>query len=428
MAAQIRVDLRVQHGRGVALDVEARAPGASPVQVQRVLDSDDAVLRLELPMLPATEGVLPVQVNARAGPAADGRLAALVVRRRLVRRLLVAGAPSWDARRAAEALDLAPARLDVLTRIGRTATASRPRDLPRPAALFGSPEALAPYASIILVDPGDWLGPDALAGLTAWVERGGGLVVLGRGRLPAGLGLGPTPTGPAGPPHRVVARWGDNRWSFEGFDPAEGPVAPGAVVLGELGSSDRALHPWVVGRTLGQGRVLQLLAEDAWRLSPPGGDALRLPAVLGAAVAWVEAARRVAPVSIAEDARSVLWTDAAGRHRTPFGLGHRVLDLEVASLPAALDLPIRLRADAARAGKPWIDVTSWVELGRAWVRAPAPVAFTWRELLRTHPATWAVWALLLSAEVGLRRSRRRAPPSVPDDMEMREEQPHRRSA
>jgi hypothetical protein len=395
------------------------------VTEQPTLDSDDAVLRLELPLLPAMEGLLPVVVTARAGGATDAQLHALVVRRRAVRRLLVAGAPSWEARRAAEVLDLSPARVDVVTRVGRSAIALRPRGLQPPSTLLTSPEVDG-YASIVLVDPGDWLGPDALAGLAAWVERGGGLVVLGRARLPPALAPGPTPAGPAGPPHRLQAHWGTDHWSFDGFDPAEGTVAPGAVVLGEVGPSDRALHPWVVGRTAGQGRVLQVLAEDAWRLSPPGGDATRLAKLLGAAVAWVEAARPVPEVTVADDARSVLWTDDGGRHRAPFGLEQAVLGLPLANLPAALDLPIRLRADAARAGKPWIDVASWAELGRAWVRAPAPPTLRRHVLIRSQAETWGVWAALLTAEIAMRRGRRR--PAASGPLAELDVEPLRRSA
>src|SRR5262249_49535341 len=162
MAAQLRVDVRLQRARGATLAVEARAPGAPPVTEQRTIASDDAVLRLDLALLPAAEGVLPVEVSARAGPAADAQLHALVVRRRPVHRLLLAGAPSWEARRAAEVLDVSPATLDVVTRVGRTVTASRPRALPAPSALLTSPGTLDGYRSIVLVDPGDWLGPDAV--------------------------------------------------------------------------------------------------------------------------------------------------------------------------------------------------------------------------------------------------------------------------
>ena len=428
MAAQVRVDLRLQHARDVQLTVEARAPGAPPVTVQRAIPSDEAVLRLEMPLLPAAEGVVPVVVSARAGPAVDGQLRTLAVRRRTVRRLLLAGAPSWEARRAAEVLDLAPATVDVVTRVGRTATASRPRTLPAPANLLTTPATLDAYSSIVLVDPGDWLGPEALTGLTAWVERGGGLVVLGRGRLPGSLAPGISPAGPAGPPHRLQARWAGNSWAFEGFDAAEGALSPGSVVLGEAGPSERTLRPWVVGRTSGKGRVLQLLAEDAWRLSPPGGDATRLSTLLGSAVAWVEAARPAPPVTVSDDARSVLWADDAGRHRTPFGLGRSVLGLELASLPAALDLPIRLRADAAREGRPWIEVGGWTELADLWSRAPAPATLRRQQLIRTHPATWLVWAALLATEIGLRRRQRRMRSDATDEPAQLQTKPLRRSA
>ena len=428
MAAQVRVDVRLQRARGTTLTVEARAPGAPPVRVQRPITSEDAVLRLELPLLPAMEGLLPVALSARAGAAVDAQLRALAVRRRAVRRLLLAGAPSWEARRAAEVLDLTPATVDVITRVGRTATASRPRALPAPATLLTSPTALDAYTSVVLVDPGDWLGPESLAGLAAWVERGGGLVVLGRGRLPASLTPGTSPAGPAGPPHRLQARWAGNGWDFEGFDAAEGPLAPGTVVLGEAGPSERALRPWVVGRAAEKGRVLQVLAEDAWRLSPPGGDATRLSTLLGGAVAWVEAARPAPAITLGEGGRSVLWADDGGRHRTPFGLGRNVVGLQLANLPAALDLPIRLRSDAALAGRAWIEVGGWPELADLWARAPAPATLRRQQLIRSHPASWLVWAALLTAEIGLRRRQRRAGADAISEPPQLQTEPLRRSA
>jgi len=179
---------------------------------------------------------------------------------------------------------------------------------------------------------------------------------------------------------------------------------------------------------VGKGRVLQLLAEDAWRLSPPGGDATRLTTLLGGAVAWVEAARPAPLVTVSEDGRSVLWTDDAGRHRTPFGVGGNVLGLPLASLPAALDLPIRLRAEAATAGRPWIEVGAWKELADLWSRAPAPATLRRQQLIRNHPAAWSVWAALLMAEVGLRRRQRRTRADAAGEPVQLLTEPLRRSA
>jgi hypothetical protein len=412
LAAEFRVDIRVRRGRGRVLRLSARSPTAPEVRSERPLTSDDEVLRLTLPVLPAVEGATVVGIRAQVDAAEDAQVRLLVARKRTMKRLLLAGAPSWEARRATEVLDVAPARVELITRVGRTALLSRLRAGRSPSELFASKETLDGLASVTLVDVGDWLDPAALIALTAWVERGGGLVVLGTARLPATLEPGPEPRVTSAPASRVEAVFGESTFSFQGFAPENGRVATAAAVLGEAARGAAARHPWIVGRALGRGRVVRITAPDVWRLSPPGQRSHLLADVLGRTVAWVEAATNGGSAVIEDDLGGVVWTDGDSPRRTPFGLGLSVLGVPLGALPTALDAPVRLRAEAARAGRPWVRAASWNDVVAAWERVSEPGPLSRREPWRAHPGTWVAWAALLVAEIAFRRRRTRAAAGV----------------
>src|SRR5262249_11466564 len=145
MAAELQVDVRVRGGQGRTLGLSARSSSAPDSELSRPLGSDDEVMRLRLAVTPAIEGVSIIDIRARVGGAVEGVLRRLASGARPARRLLLAGAPSWEARRAGEALDAAPARVDVLTRVGRSAVLSRRVGLEPMPELLGSAGGLSSY-------------------------------------------------------------------------------------------------------------------------------------------------------------------------------------------------------------------------------------------------------------------------------------------
>ena len=116
--------------RGRTLTVEARAPGPRRCRCSGPSTRTTQCSASSFRCCPATEGVLPVEVNARAGPAdrrAAPRAGGASARR---------SAASWSPVRPPgthaappRCSTWRPPRVDVLTRVGRTATASRPRGL-----------------------------------------------------------------------------------------------------------------------------------------------------------------------------------------------------------------------------------------------------------------------------------------------------------
>lgn len=201
----------------------------------------------------------------------------------------VDGPPRWESKHLVRELREMP---HVLTRAlirgpdGKFMTAGEAASAGDPL----SPAALRDTRIVILGDlDAAALGPERAAALVAFVENGGGLVVLGGPAAWGGAGVGKTVLGPLLPvrmPGGLSPLSGDFpvRWTAEGLahpafsgDGGRAPnpppvltcyagagLAPAAVALA-VAETPGGVSPLVAARRYGRGSVVAVLTDSLWR-------------------------------------------------------------------------------------------------------------------------------------------------------------------
>lgn len=270
--ASLFATLLTRNVRGETARLELGDAGGLLASVR--IPPGSSVLRLSLPLTAARPGRLFAVVRSRGVGAAAAAVVKVEGRPAARRVLIVAGSPSWEARRALEALAAPHVDTSVTAAFGRAAGIARRSESGSVAMALSSP-SLAGLDAAVLESVGKEECPAACArGVAEAVQRGLGLLVLGdplhqlddSGLLPA-RARGATTTSPAALAGELDFGAGSEPVSFEGFPPAPAELAPGAVVLGRLGRREEPRRPWIVGREIGRGRVVQILAPDLWRAS-----------------------------------------------------------------------------------------------------------------------------------------------------------------
>jgi hypothetical protein len=167
------------------------------------------------------------------------------------------------------------------------------------------------------------------------------------------------------------------------------------LVLGRLDG-----RPWIVGRAVGLGRIAAVTAPDAWRAGAAGSGG-GYEALLGDAVAWLEAGRAGAPISLSPDLRAL---EASGTliplpAASVSGLPVDPVD-PFALLPPGL---AQERVLSRRAGVPLVEASSEAELATIRGRIPPPAPLARRVFARDLDAIWLAFCAFLVLEVVLRR-------------------------
>ncbi len=408
-AAEVWVTVRARRARGRSVTLTVHSSSAAPASQEVAVDAEDVVRTVRLSLAPLTAGLSFVAVQAAVAgeaQAQDGRLLTLATRARTTRRLVLAAAPGWEARAAAEALETPGADVQVLSLLGARAVLSRGRAPQSPLGLLTTAEGLQGVELLVLVGfgPGP-LDEAAGAALRQYVHSGGAALVLDAPAAAAALGVELAPVPATAPLQLLQGQLGEEVVGFRGYAPtATLREPPLATVLGRLGpASQAALRPWVVGRALGQGRLAVVTAPDAWRLSPPGQDASAYRTVLARLVGWLLAPRASrAGVVLAEDWASV----RLGAHTWPLPLTGPVDGLAVDAVELETLLPwprARLRAAAAARRHPFLEVDGAEALTAAWRRLPEAPRWKGRVALRDSDGAFAAVAALLALEAVARR-------------------------
>jgi hypothetical protein len=414
-AAEVWVTLRVRRAAGRHLTLAARCTAAAPASVDWAVEGTDVVRTLRLVLSPLQAGVGFVAVEARVegeAQAEDGRLFALSARLREERRLVLAAAPGWEARAAAAALEARGARVDVLSLLGTRAVVARGRTAQAPRDVLRDAQGLEGVGLLALVGFGPReLDAAAAAGLRRYVESGGAALVLDAPGAAAALGVEVPKTAETAPLQPLLGQLAPlDALRFRGYAAPPGlTTAPGLAVLGRLGlAGETETRPWVVGRALGQGRVAVVTAPDVWRLSPPGEGRDAYQRVLAHLVGWLEApvASRHGAV-LSEDWASLRLEEGPGAARLfPLPTADAVDGLPVDALDVAtLNHSPRaaLRALAAGARHPFLEVEGTQGLASAWGRLPAAPRVVRDVRVRTSVGAFAALAALLVLEAVARR-------------------------
>ncbi|MGO9765264.1 MAG: hypothetical protein ACLPM8_06410 [Myxococcaceae bacterium] len=410
-AAQLWVTLRVRRAQGRTVTLTARSTSAAPTSQQVSVDADDVVRTVRLSVAPLTEGLSFVGVQAALvgeAQAQDGRLLTLATRARTAQRLVLAAAPGWEARAAAEALETPGADVQVLSRLGTRAVVARGRAAQSPLALLGTAEALKGVELLVLVGFGHLDGAQGAA-LRHYVQSGGAVLLLDAPGAAAALGVELAKVAATAPLQLLQGQLDEEVVDFRGYAPAA-PLqeAPLATVLGRLGpAASAASRPWVVGRALGQGRLAVVTAPDMWRVSPPGEGKQAYRTVLARLVGWLLApgASRDG-VRLAEDWASVHQGTLPPSRTWPLPLTGPVDGLAVDAVDFETLLPwprARLRAAALARHHPFLEVDGEEALGAAWGRLPEAPRWRGRVPLRKSDSAFAVLAALLALEAVARR-------------------------
>ncbi len=408
-AAEVWVTLRARRARGRSVTLTLHSSSAAPVSHEVAVDAEDVVRTARLSLAPLTPGLSFVAVQAAVAgeaQAQDGRLLTLATRARTARRLVLAAAPGWEARAAAEALETPGADVQVLSLLGTRAVLARGRTPQSPLGLLTTAEALQGVELLVLVGfgPGQLDGA-AGAALRRYVQSGGAALVLDAPGAAAALGVELAPLPATAPLQLLQGQLGEEVVGFRGYAPTAALREPPlATVLGRLGPSSAAtLRPWVVGRALGEGRLAVVTAPDVWRLSPPGQNASAYRTVLARLVGWLLAPRASrAGVVLAEDWASV----RLGAHTWPLPLSGPVDGLAVDAVELETLLPwprARLRAAAAARRHPFLEVDGAEALAAAWRRLPEAPRWKGRVALRDSDGAFAAVAALLALEAVARR-------------------------
>ncbi len=411
--AELWVTVRVRRADGRRLTVTARSTSAAPTSQQLEVQGTDAVRTLRLQVSPLTEGISFVAVEAAlAGEAQaqDGWLLALAARTRAARRLVLAAAPGWEARAAADALQAPGVEVQLLAPLGVQAVVARGRAPQLPLPLLRTPEGLSGVDLVALVG----FGPASLDATAAWglrhfVESGGAVLLLDAPGAAAALGVDLAPVATAAPLQRLSGQLDEEVVAFRGYPPAATRRTPAlSAVLGWLGSTgESARLPWVVGRALGQGRVAVVTAPDLWRLSAPAAAGTAYAALLGRLLGWLEAPRASRTgVFLSNDWNSLRVQDSNGTHFVPLPATGPVsgLAVDAVDVPRFLRWPrARLRAAAAAARHPFLEVDGAAALTSAWRRLPPPPRWPSTVHLRASDAAFGLFAGLLALEALARR-------------------------
>jgi hypothetical protein len=412
-AAELWATVRVRRAEGRRVSVTARSTSAAPVSTELPVEGPDVVRLVRLDVSPLSEGVgfVAVEASLPGEPQAqDGRLVALAARRRTLRRMVLAAAPGWEARAAADALEAPGASVQVLTRLGASAVVARGHPAEDPRHLLGRPEALGGVDLVALVGfPAGALDGRAAAGLRRFVQGGGAALVLEAPGAAAALGFDAGRAAATAPLGELSGQWGSEAaFGFRGYLPPPAlPLPAGAAVLGRLGTQGNASTlPWVVGRALGQGRVALVTAPDLWRLSSPGQGRAAYRNLLARLVGWLEAPRSARGVVLAEDWASLRWEDGSATRTIalPTTAPVDALPVEPVDLATVFRWPrARLRAEAAAAHHPFLEEEGAEALAAAWGRLPPPPRWRTRVPVRASDAAWCTLAALLVLEAMARR-------------------------
>ncbi len=411
--AEIWVTVRVRRADGQRLTLSARSTSAAPTSQQLQVDGEDAVRTLRLRVAPLTEGISFVALEAAlAGEAQaqDGRLVPLAARTRVARRLVLAAAPGWEARAAAAGLQAQGVDVQLLAQLGRQAVVARGLAPRPPLALLRTPESLTGVDMLALVGfgPGT-VDAAAASALRHYVESGGALLVLDApgAAMALGVELAPAPT--ASPRQPLSGQLGGEAVAFRGYAPVPTLRAPAlSAVLGRLGPAGEAAPlPWVVGRAVGQGRVAVVTAPDFWRLSAPAANGPVYAALLGQLVGWLEAPRASrSGVFLSDDWAALRVQDGSGAHFVPLPAAGPVdgLAVDAVDFRRFLRWPrARLRAAAAAAHHPFLEMDGAQALASAWRRLPPLPRWPSTVHLRASDGAFGLLAGLLALEALARR-------------------------
>lgn len=395
-AGLLRATLDVRRAAGREVTLSVRPTSGLSAETTRKIASEREVVSLDVRVRPAAEGVSFALVRAGIGEDGDALVVPVVTRSRPARRLVLAAAPTWEARAAGEAL---ARRGDVerLTRLGATAVIARGgANAVDPIAVDPMARLAGSLAGIDLVVLTGFTREDLAgrpeAALVRFVGDGGALLFLGE---PPRLTALPLPsTASAGEesllPSTITGTLGGRRASFLGFPAWRATLPVGGVVLGRLGDA-----PWIVGRSVGKGRIAALTAPDLWRAGP-GYEAL-----LGDLIGWLEAGRGGGGVVLTPDLRTLVLGDS--RVALP---ASEIAGLAVDPIDPFALLPPgrgRQRVEAIRRHVPFLEPDTPAELTSLLSRFPEPEALPRRLFARDVDAIWLALAGLVVVEVWLRR-------------------------
>jgi hypothetical protein len=413
-SAEVWATVRVRRAGGRRLTLTAHSTAAAPASRELVVDGEDVVRTVRLPVAPLAEGVAFVAVEARVegeAQAQDGRLLVLSARKRLQQRLLLAAAPGWEARAATEALEAKGARVQSLTLLGAKAVVARGRAPEAPQHVLAAQEGLSGVGLLTLVGFGKKdLDAASARGLRHYVESGGAALLLDAPGAAAALGVELKAAAESAALQPLSGQFAsEEAVHFRGYAPSATVHLPaGIAVLGRLGTvGDKAPLPWVLGRALGKGRVAVVTAPDIWRLSPPGKGREAYQRLLSRLVGWLEApASSRAGAVLSEDWTSLQVEEEGGVRLVPLPATSLVGGLRVDTLEAETLLRwprARLRAAAAAVRHPFLELEGPSALGAAWRRLPPAPSFRLRLPLRGSDAAFFVLCALLVLEAAARR-------------------------
>ena len=250
--------------RGLAVSLARTASPGAPLDVRVTSGSRAAVVVRDaggmLDSL-ASSATLAWRLESAASPlrVQQGRstATATVPERVAPKRLLVIAQPGWEGKFVVAALEEAGWAVDGTLRVSPTGRVT-----------VGAPERLdsARYAVVVIPDS---MAVDAAA-LTAFVRRGGGLVLGGDAlRVPALAALRPA---------RVVAVRGAIAGALltdaprRGLDAWELSPAADAVVLAMDAGDHAHDEPALLARRVGAGRVVAMPYRESWRWRMQGTD------------------------------------------------------------------------------------------------------------------------------------------------------------
>jgi len=288
---------------------------------------------------------------------------------------------------------------------------ARGRPAQLPLTLLQTPGALTGVDMLALVGFAARSLDDAEAtALRRFVESGGAVLLLDAPGAASALGVDLTPaTATATAPLQPLSgHLGELAVAFSGYAPLTATRAPPlSTVLGRLGpAGEAAPRPWVVGRALGQGRVAVVTAPDLWRLSAPAGAGSAYTALMARLLGWLEApgASRTG-VLLSEDWSALQVQDSAGTRVFPLPVPGPVDGLPVDAVDFHRFLRPRaiLRAAAAAAGHPFLEVDGGQSLAAAWRRLPPAPRWPGTVHLRASDAAFCLLAGLLALEALARR-------------------------
>jgi hypothetical protein len=414
-AAEVWVTLRVRRAHGRHVSLTAHSTSAAPASLDAAVEGEDVVRTLRLVLSPLQAGVAFVAVEARVKDepqAEDGRLLALSARLKTETRLVLAAAPSWEARAAAAALLTRGARVDVESLLGRRAVVAKGRTPQTPLDVLRDTAGLEDVGLVAVVGFGRReLDSAAAAGLRHYVESGGALLVLDAPGAASALGVEVPSVSATAPRQPLLGRFASmGNLSFRGYAPPSTFQAPaGAAVLGRLGPNGQPEPlPWVVGRAVGQGRVAVVTAPDVWRVSPPGEGREAYVRLLAHLVGWLEApAASRHGVVLSEDWVSLRFVEASGAARLiPLPASEAVDGLPVEALDTATfnhSPRAALRAQAAGRRHPFLELEGTEALASAWGRLPPSPRLRRDVRLRASQGAFAALAALFVLEALARR-------------------------